>query len=96
MIAELYAMCMGFPGGSDRKEYTYSAGEFGFDPWVGKIPGRRAWQLTPVFLPGESSWIVEPGRLHPQGRKELDPTERLGIAQQAVCIFTVTRNCQCF
>ena len=25
-----------------------------FDPWVGKIPCRRAWQLTPVFLPGES------------------------------------------
>ena len=25
-----------------------------FDPWVGKIPWKRAWQLTPVFLPGES------------------------------------------
>ena len=25
-----------------------------FNPWVGKIPWRRAWQLTPVFLPGES------------------------------------------
>ena len=25
----------------------------GFDPWVGKIPWRRAWQPTPVFLPGE-------------------------------------------
>ena len=24
------------------------------DPWVGMIPWRRAWQLTPVFLPGES------------------------------------------
>ena len=23
-------------------------------PWVGKIPWRRAWQPTPVFLPGES------------------------------------------
>ena len=22
-------------------------------PWVGKIHGRRAWQPTPVFLPGE-------------------------------------------
>ena len=27
---------------------------FGFDPWVRKIPWRRAWQLTPVFLPGGS------------------------------------------
>ena len=29
-------------------------GRFGFDPWVGKIPWMRAWQPTPVFLPGES------------------------------------------
>ena len=26
----------------------------GFDPWIGKIPWRRAQQPTPVFLPGES------------------------------------------
>ena len=26
----------------------------GFDLWVGKIPWRRTWQPTPVFLPGES------------------------------------------
>ena len=25
-----------------------------FNLWVGKIPWRRAWQPTPVFLPGES------------------------------------------
>ena len=25
-----------------------------FDPWVGKIPWRRKWQSTPVFLPGKS------------------------------------------
>ena len=35
----------------------------GFDPWVGKIPWRREWQPTPVFLPGESSWTEEPGWL---------------------------------
>ena len=33
------------------------------DPWAGKIPWRRAWQPTPVFFPGESPWIEEPGRL---------------------------------
>ena len=27
--------------------------ETGFDPWVRKIPWRREWQPTPVFLPGE-------------------------------------------
>ena len=34
------------------------AGDIGkrvrLNPWVGKIPWRRAWQPTPVFLPGES------------------------------------------
>ncbi|KAB0345202.1 hypothetical protein FD754_022128 [Muntiacus muntjak] len=29
-------------------------GRHGFNPWVGKIPWRREWQLTPVLLPGES------------------------------------------
>ena len=36
-----------------------------FDPWVGKIPWRRAWQPTPVFLPGE--WTEEPGGLQTMG-----------------------------
>ena len=31
--------------------------------WVGKIPWRRAWQPTPVFLPGQSPWTEEPGGL---------------------------------
>ena len=26
----------------------------GFNPWVRKIPCRRKWQSTPVFLPAES------------------------------------------
>ena len=26
-----------------------------FYPWVGKIPWRRKWQPTPVFLPGKSN-----------------------------------------
>ena len=35
----------------------------GFDPWVGKIPWRRAWQPTPVFLPGEFPRTEKPGGL---------------------------------
>ena len=31
--------------------------------WVGKIPWRRAWQSTPVFLPGESPQTEETNRL---------------------------------
>ena len=43
----------GFPGGSDSKESTYNAGDLALNPWVGKIPWRREWLLTPVLLPGE-------------------------------------------
>ena len=35
----------------------------GFHPWVRKIPWKRTWQPTPVFLPGESPRTQEPGRL---------------------------------
>ena len=38
---------------------------WGFSPWVGKIPWRRAWQPTPIFLPGEShGQTEEPGGLY--------------------------------
>ena len=43
----------------------------GFNPWVRKIPWGRAWQPTPVFLPGESSWIEEPGRLQSMGSQRV-------------------------
>ena len=50
-----YHSCnMGVPDGQDSKESAYSAGDPGFDPWVGKIPWRREWQPTPVVLPGEA------------------------------------------
>ena len=39
-----------FPGGSGLLQY----GTPRFDPWIGKIPWRREWQHTPVFLPGKS------------------------------------------
>ena len=38
-----------------------------FNPWVGKIPWRRKWQPTPIFLAGESPWTEEPGRLQSMG-----------------------------
>ena len=47
----------------------------GFDPWVGKIPWRRAWQHTPVFWPGESHRQRSLVRCSQWGHKELDTTE---------------------
>ena len=48
---------------------------FGSDPWVRKIPWRRAWQPTPVFLPGESPGQRDPEGCGPQGHTVLDTTE---------------------
>ena len=42
-----------------------------FDPLVGKIPWKRAWQPTPVFLPGESPWTEELGRLQSMGSQRV-------------------------
>ena len=47
----------GFPGGAGGKEPACQCKKHkrhGFHPWVRKIPWRRAWQPTLVFLPGES------------------------------------------
>ena len=47
----------GFPGGSSGKEPTCqcrTCKKCEFDPWTEKIPWRRAWQPTPVFLPSET------------------------------------------
>ena len=44
----------GFPGGTSGKELACQCRKCAFDPWVRKIPWRRAWQPTPLFLSGES------------------------------------------
>ena len=48
--------------------------EMRFGPWVGKIPWRRKWQPTAVFLPGESPWTEEFGGLQSMGSQESDMT----------------------
>ena len=45
-----------------------------FDPWVGKIPWRRKWQPTPLFLPGESHGGRSLIGYSPRGSKESDMT----------------------
>ena len=41
-----------------------------FNPWVKKIPWRRVWQSTPVFLPGESHGQSSLVDSNPWGRTE--------------------------
>ena len=49
----------------------------GFDPWEGKIPWRRAWQPTTVFLPGKSHGWKSLVGYSPLGHKELDTMEQI-------------------
>ena len=43
---------IGLPWRLSGKESACNAGD-SFDVWIRKIPWRRKWQPTPVFLPGE-------------------------------------------
>ena len=61
----------------------------GFNPWVRKIPWRRKWQPTPVFLPGESHGRRSLVGYSPRGRKELDATEQLILKQRPAGRFKV-------
>ena len=48
---------MGFPGGTSAKEHVCQCKRHKrcrFNTLVRKIPWKRAWERTPVFLPGES------------------------------------------
>ena len=51
----------------------------GFYPWVGKIPRRRKWQPTPVFLPAKSHGRRSLAGYSLWGCKESDTTEQLHI-----------------
>ena len=54
--------------------------ETGFDPWVGKIPWRRAQQPTLVFLPEEFHGQRSLADYSPRGDKESETTELLSTA----------------
>ena len=57
---------VGFPGGAIGKEPTCQCRRPkrpGFNPWVKKIPWRREWLHSPVFLPGKIPRTEELGRL---------------------------------
>ena len=73
-----YGDILGFPASTSDKEFSCQCRRYKkvwFDPWVGKVPWRRAWQPTPVFLPGESHGQRNLAGYSLQGRRELDMTE---------------------
>jgi len=46
-----------------------------FDARIGKIPWRRKWQPTPIFLPGKCHEQRSLAGYSPWGRKESDTIE---------------------
>ena len=68
----------GFPGGASGKEPASQCRirkRCGFNPWIGKIPWRRAWQPTQTFLPGESHGQRRLAGYSPWCHTESDMTE---------------------
>ena len=62
---------LGFPAGASDKESSCQCrgpDRHGFEPSVGKVPWRGAWQPTPVFLPGGFHGQRSLTGYSPQGR----------------------------
>ena len=85
---------LGFPGGSDGKEFSCNVDQ----TWVWspgwEDPRRRAWQPTPVFLHGESPGTQESGGLQFM-RSQRDTTEGLSTAQHMcypICIIIMVNH----
>ena len=64
-----------------------ASGRPGFNPWIGKIPWRREWPPSSVFLPGESHGQRSLAGYSPQGCKESDMSEWLTLIQECVQYF---------
>ena len=62
---------IGLPGNSVVKQSTCQCRRCRFNPWIGKIPQRRKWQPTPVFLPGKSHGQRSLAGYSPWGHKRV-------------------------
>ena len=89
-----YRKKMGLPGGTSGKEPTCQCRRHKrrrFNPRIGRIPWRRAWQPTLVLLPGKSPRTEEPGRL------QSIESRRVGhdwgdLAQIEYCVYVCVRE----
>ena len=75
----------GLPGGSEIKKLS-TMQKTQVHPWVRKIPWRRAWQPTPVFLPGESHGQRSLAGCSPEGHTELEMMDMTKQQQQPLFI----------
>ena len=77
---------LGFPGSSVIKNSPPNAGDLGSIPGSGRVPWRRKWHPTPVFLPGESHGQRSLAGCSSWGRKKLDTIERPNNRPQIIGI----------
>ena len=94
---------LSFAGGASGKEPACQCRRQkrqGFNSWVGKISWCRAWQSTPVFLPGESHEQRKPGRLQSMGSQrvghdwsDLACTQAIVVLQRVGTLWTNFLEC---
>ena len=73
-ISWRYFRWKGIPWWFRDKESTCNGGDAedtGSNPWVRKIPWKKKWQPTPVFLPGKSHGQRSPAGYSPWGHKRV-------------------------
>ena len=70
-------MFVGLPWWLRWKRIGLQCRRLWFKPWVRKIPWRREWQPSPVFLPKKFHRQKRLAGYSPRGCKESDKTERL-------------------
>ena len=71
-----------FPRWLSGKESICQCRRHKLNPWIGKIPWRRKWQTTPVFLPGESHRQRSLVGYSPWGCNHSDMTEHTGTSSR--------------
>ena len=70
-------LVIGIPWWLSGKESACQYRRCGFNPWVRKIPWRKKWKPTPLFLPGKSHGQMSLVGYSPCGHRQLNTTELL-------------------
>ena len=77
---------------AQHKEPSCQCRRLRFKTWIRKMPGRRNWQPTPVFLPGRSHGQRSLGDCSPGGRKRVGhdlPTKQYSFSKHLLILCTL-------
>jgi len=93
IIVNILSKYWGLPPRFSRSRISLQHRRLGFNPWIGKIPCRRAWQLPPAFRTGKSHGQRSLTGYSPWGRKELDATEAAEVNTDPEELFSIHWVC---